>query len=151
MLSLRFVLVISLLSPGLVFASGAVHKWYDEDGNAVYSQFAPPDGKQAELVKPPPPPAEDPATAQSRLQDQLQRSADYREDKELAAEKAAEAQAATDKSRERCAQAREAMVLLNGPARQLFQLPDGTVQRLSEEERQARREQTQQVIDESCQ
>ena len=148
---LRFVLLISLMSPALVCASGAVHKWYDADGNAVYSQFAPPEGKEAEMVKPPPPPAEDPETAQRRLQDQLQRSADFREDKELAAEKAAEAQAATNQSRERCTQARETMVLLNGPARQLFQMPDGTVQRLSEEERQARREQTQKVIDESCQ
>jgi len=147
---LRLLPLVALVLGTAVSASNGVHKWYDEDGRAVYSQFAPPEDRQSELVRPPPPPAESPETAQRRLQEQLQRSADYQEDQELAAEKADEQQTAAAQAQARCTQAREAMQLLNGPARQLFQLPDGTVTRLSEEERQARRVEAQQVIDESC-
>jgi hypothetical protein len=139
-----------LVAATAVIASDGVHKWYDKDGQAVYSQFAPPDDQQSEIVMPPPPPAEDPEVAQRRLQEQMQRSADYQDDQELAAEKAEEQQVAAAQAQERCAQAQEALRLLSGPARQLFQLPDGTITRLTEEERQARRVEMQQVIDESC-
>jgi hypothetical protein len=147
---LRFVPLLALVAAAAAIASDGVHKWYDEDGQAVYSQFAPPQGQQSEIVEPPPPPAEDPEVAQRRLQEQLQRSADYQEDQELAAEKAEKQRVAAGRAQARCTQARETLQVLNGPARQLFQLPDGTVTRLSEEERQARRVEAQKVIDESC-
>jgi hypothetical protein len=146
----RLIVPILLLIAPPLMAAGGVHKWYDEDGQAVYSQFSPPAGSESEIVKPPPPPAEAPEVAQQRLQEQLQRSADYLEDKALSAEEASEQQAALDRDRERCAQARKNLEVLNGRARQLFQMPDGSVRRLTEEERQARRAQAQQAIDESC-
>ena len=40
-------------------AAKGYHLWYDENGQAVYSQFPPDDGRPTETVKPPPPPAED--------------------------------------------------------------------------------------------
>lgn len=141
--------ILLMLAPPLLAAEG-FHKWYDEDGQAVYSQFPPPGGAESEIVKPPPPPAESPEVAQQRLREQQQRSADYREDQELAAEQSGEQQAVLDRDRERCAQARENLRLLNGRARQLFQMPDGTIKRLSEEEREVRRAQSRQIIDESC-
>lgn len=140
--------LLCLAVPAL--AAEGFHKWYDEDGQVVYSQFAPPEGREGEVVEPPPPPAEDPAAAQRRLQEQQQRTADFLEDKELASEKATEQQAALDRNQERCARARENLRLLSGRSRQLFQMPDGTVTRLSEEDRQARRAEMQKVIDESC-
>lgn len=148
----RLFFVTALLFVTLpALAAGGFHKWYDEDGQVVYSQFAPPEGRNGEVVKAPPPPAEDPAVAQRRLQEQQQRTADYLEDKELASQKASEQQAALDRDQERCAQARENLRLLTGRSRQLFQMPDGTVARLSEEDRQARRAEMQKIIDESCQ
>lgn len=147
---LRLIPLLALLAPAVVAASDAVHKWYDEDGQPVYSQFPPPEGRQGELIKPPPPPAEEPEVAQRRLQEQLQRSADYREDQELAAEKADESQTAAMQAQLRCTQAREAMGSLTGPSRRLFQMADGTVRRYTEEERQAKRVEMQQIIDEDC-
>ena len=38
-------------------ADGTVYRWVDENGQAVYSQFAAPPGQTAEQVAPPPPPA----------------------------------------------------------------------------------------------
>lgn len=146
---LLFVAALLCITASALAAEG-FHKWYDENGQVVYSQFAPPEGRDGEVVEPPPPPAEDPAVAQRRLQEQQQRTADFLEDKELASEKAAEQQAALDRDQERCARARENLRLLTGRSRQLFQMPDGTVTRLSEEERQARRAEMQTIIDESC-
>jgi hypothetical protein len=88
--------------------------------------------------------------AQQRLQEQLQRSADFLEDEELAAAESAAKQAALDRDMQRCTQARRNLELLNGPARQLFQMPDGSVRRLTEEDRQARRVEAQKVIDQTC-
>ena len=146
----HLMLPILLLIVSPVLASGGFHKWYDENGQAVYSQFAPPEGSQGEIVKAPPPPAESPEVAQQRLQEQLQRSADLREDKELAATESAQKQAALDRDRQRCAQARTNLERLNGPTRRLFKMPDGSVRRLTEEEREVRRIEAQQAIDQSC-
>jgi hypothetical protein len=146
----HLMLPILLMLAAPLLAADGFHKWYDKDGQAVYSQFAPPEGSDSEIVKPPPPPAESPEVAQQRLQEQLQRSADFLEDKELAATESAAKQAALDRDMQRCTQARRNLELLNGPARQLFQMPDGSVQRLSDEDRQARRVEAQKVIDESC-
>jgi hypothetical protein len=132
-------------------AAEGYHLWYDEDGQAVYSQFAPGAGRESETVRPPPPPAESPEVAKRRLQEQLQRSEDLKEDEALAAEKAQQTQSEADAARQRCEAARKNLEVLNGRPRQLVQLPDGTVKRLSEEERQAQRDEMQQIIDESCQ
>jgi hypothetical protein len=146
----RSLFVVVLLAGAWTQAPAQLYKWIDEDGNVVYSQFAPPVDTPGEVVPPPPPPAEDPATAQQRLQEQLQRSADYREDQELAAEKAAEMQTTAERDRERCAQARRNLQNLDGRSRQLYRTPDGSVVRLTEEERQQRRAEAQRVIDEAC-
>ena len=141
---------ILLLMTLPTFAAEGFHKWYDENGEAVYSQFAPSGSQQSELVKPPPPPAEPPEVAQQRLREQLQRSADFREDQELAASKAAEQQAKAEQAKVRCAQARRNLAALDGRARQLFQMPDGSVRRLSAEEREAKRAEARRLIDENC-
>ena len=141
---------IFLLTTLPAFAAGGVHKWIDENGEVVYSQFAPPQSRQSELVKPPPPPAESPEVAQKRLQEQIQRSADFREDKELAASEAAKQQAEAERTKTRCEQARSNLAGLEGRARQLFRMPDGSVQRLSAEQREAKRAEAQKAIDENC-
>ena len=144
-----------LLSASLVLAFPAsaakgYHLWYDENGQAVYSQFAPEDGRPTETVKPPPPPAESPEVARQRLDEQLQRLEDNREDEALAREKAAEDQAKADQARQRCEQARRNLELLSGPPRQLYQTPDGKVVRMPEEERQKKRAEMEKVIAEDC-
>ncbi len=132
-----------------VLAAKGYHLWYDKDGKAVYSQFAPAGGGESEIVKPPPPPAESPEEARGRLQQRLQKFEDNREDEELAAEKTAAADTEASQKRQRCEAARKNLSLLNGRPRQLFQTSDG-IRRLTDEERQARRAEMQKIIDTDC-
>ncbi len=141
------LLVVFCSLPAL--AAKGYHLWYDKDGQAVYSQFAPADGGQSQIVKPPPPPAESPEEARQHLQQRLQQFEDNREDEELAAEKTAAANTEASQQRQRCETARKNLTLLNGRPRQLFQTPDG-IRRLTEEERQAKRDEMQKVIDTDC-
>ncbi len=145
-----FWLLLGLIIALPSHAEKGAHLWYDEDGNAVYSQFAPQGSKPSEIVKPPPPPAESPEVAQERLRQQLQRFEDNREDQELADEKATQAKLEADQARERCAIAREQLELLNGPARRLFRNSDGTVSRLNEEQRQDKRAEMEKIIATDC-
>jgi hypothetical protein len=132
------------------FAEKGYHLWYDENGQAVYSQFAPGEGRQSETLTPPPPPAEPPEVAQERLRQQMQRLEDNREDQELAAEKARQAEQEAAQASERCAAARRQLELLNGPARRLYRTSDGSVSRLSEEQREEKRVEMQQIINADC-
>ena len=130
-------------------AAKGYHLWYDENGQAVYSQFPPDDGRPTETVKPPPPPAE-PEAAKQRLQERMQGLEDSREDKALAEQKAAEAEAEAAQAQQRCESARRNLEVLNGPPRQLYQRPDGSVVRMEEAERQRQRAEMQKIIAEDC-
>lgn len=136
---------------GGVPAADGVHLWYDENGQAVYSQFPPDDDRATTRIEPPPPPpAESSEAARQRLESQLQQFEDNREDEALAAQKAAEEQERADAARQRCEAARHNLEGLDGPARRLFQLPDGQVVRLTEEEREQRRAEMRKIIEEDC-
>jgi hypothetical protein len=145
---LRLLLALAFALPA--YAQKDYHLWYDENGQAVYSQFAPGEGRQSEAVKPPPPPAEAPEVARERLRQQLQQFEDNREDAALAAQEAREAEQAVAQADDRCATARQQLELLNGPSRRLFRNSDGTVSRLSEEQREEKRAEMQQIIDADC-
>jgi hypothetical protein len=145
---LRLLIVFAFVLPA--YAQQGYHLWYDENGQAVYSQFAPGSGRQSEAIKPPPPPAEAPEVAQERLRQQLQQFEDNREDAALAAQEAREAEQALAQAAERCTTARQQLELLNGPSRRLFRNSDGTVSRLSEAQREEKRAEMQQIIDADC-
>jgi len=131
-------------------AAKEYHLWYDENGQAVYSQFAPEDGTPTERVKQPPPPAEPPEMAQKRLQDQMQKSADFFEDKELASKEAAQTEQVTKQNEERCAAARKNLQELTGPPNRLYRQSDGSYKRWDEEQREKQREEMEKIIAESC-
>lgn len=148
----RFILLCLL---GLVIAIPAnaakgYHLWYDENGQAVYSQLPPEDGGPTQIVKPPPPPAESPEVAQQRLQEQIQKSADFFEDKALAKEKTDTASSEAEKAKQRCEAARKNLEALNGPPRKLIVGSDGVAKRLTEEERQQQREDMEKIVAENC-
>lgn len=146
-----FVLVAtSLLLAAIQAPAEGFYKYTDADGNVVYSQFAPDQGRSdAEVIPPPPPPAE-PARARAQLEQRLQQAADNREDRQLAAEEAAEAAETARIARQRCDAARHNLQGLAGAARQLFKLPDGSYRRLTDDERETRRRELEQVVEESC-
>ncbi len=145
---LLFLFGLALTLPAL--AVQGVHRWVDENGQVVYSQFAPGEGQASQLVKPPPPPAESPEVAKQRLQQQVQVSEDRKEDQALAGEKTAVRQSEASQARQRCEAARRNLQVLNGRPRQLYQLPDGSVTRMSEEDRQKKRAEMQAIIDKDC-
>lgn len=88
--------------------------------------------------------------AQKRLQEQLQRFEDNREDQELAQQKADEARTKADRTSQRCDQARKNLEVLSGPPRRLYQSPDGSVQRMDEEQRAKQRAEMEKIIAEDC-
>ena len=144
------LLILGLSAALPAAAAKGYHLYYDENGQAVYSQFAPGEGRESEVVKPPPPPAESPEVAQKRLQEQLQRFEDNREDQELAQQKADEARTKADRTSQRCDQARKNLEVLSGPPRRLYQSPDGSVQRMDEEHRAKQRAEMEKIIAEDC-
>ena len=131
-------------------AAKGYHLWYDENGQAVYSQFAPADGTQGEIVKPPPPPAESPEVARQRLQQQKQKSADFFEDRELSREKTAKANTEAAQAKQRCESARNNLLELSGPPNRLYRQSDGSYKRWDEGEREQRRKEMEEIIAESC-
>lgn len=141
--------LLAVLVAAPVIAAKGYHLWYDENGEAVYSQFLPPAGQASEVIKPPPPPAESPEVARDRLQKRLQQFEDNREDEQLAQEKSTAAAGEAQLARQRCEAARKNLDLLNGPPRQLFQTADG-VRRLTDEERQGQRAEMQKIIASDC-
>ena len=149
----RFLVPLTLFSITFAAATQAAqgyHLWYDENGQAVYSQFAPGEGRESATVKPPPPPAESPEVARQRLQERLQRFDDQREDEALAQEKSQQASSEAQQARQRCEAARKNLEVLNGRPRQLYQTPDGKVVRMSEEERQAKRAEMEKIVAADC-
>lgn len=132
------------------YAAKGYHLWYDENGEAVYSQFPPTGGQTSERVKPPPPPAESPEVAKQRLQRQLQQFEDNREDRALAQQEADKQKAQDEAAAERCQQARRNLELLDGRPRQLFQKADGSMARLDEPQREQRRQEMRAIIAADC-
>ena len=147
---LLFPLLLGLAIALPAYAAKDYHLWYDENGQAVYSQFAPEDGTPTERVKGPLPPAESPEAAQKRLQEQKQRSADFFEDKDLAKEKNAEVASAAAQNEQRCEAARRNLQELTGPPNRLYRKSDGTYERWDETQREQQRKEMEKIIAESC-
>lgn len=142
--------LIALWATPALHAAKGYHLWYDEDGQAVYSQFRPGGGRESETVKPPPHPAESAEVARQRLRERLQQFEDKREDASLARETAEVSRAKAAGARQRCATARANLKTLNGRARQLYRTPDGKVVRMNEEQRQEKRAEMEEIIAADC-
>lgn len=150
MLALRGAAPACVLLAGLLLAAGAraapVYQWKDENGNTVFSQQRPPAGRKAERISPktgrpaadaaeqlsksraafaPPPPKEEPALAPLTPAQQAQRAA-------------------------ACAQAREALEILQGNNRPRYEAPDGQLIVLDDALKAARIADAEQKIGEYC-
>jgi hypothetical protein len=131
-------------------AAQKFHLWYDEDGQAVYSQFAPGGGRESETVKAPPPPAETAAEARARLQRQLQPSEDRREDESLAEKDATKAASQAEQAERRCKMARENLEVLTGRPRMTYRTGDGELVRMTPEEQQRKRAEMEAIVERDC-
>jgi hypothetical protein len=149
---------ILLLCIGLMFAGTAsmagstdkIYKWVDQNGAVQYTQLPPPAGIEVLEVRSAPPPADDPAAERARLQQETEALDERMEERKEAAAKA-EQRAKNRKIRqENCAIARKNLTELNQGGIKRYRLPDGSVLRLTEEDRQKRIADTQAEIAENC-
>jgi hypothetical protein len=141
-------LAVSLsLAAGSIFAD--TYRWTDDNGQVIYSQIPPNDGRPFTRIGAPPPPA-DAEGSKARLDALRQSQADSREDRELAEEeqqKTAQQQAQIE---ENCATARRNLQSLQLGGRQLTRMPDGSVKRLEPAEREAKLQEARQYIEKHC-
>jgi hypothetical protein len=131
-------------------ALGKTYRWVDENGVTVYSQSPPPEGTTATEVQPPPPPATPSDEAWQKLNQQRLKLQDAREDRELELEKKRKQQAEEEKRRKNCEIARKNLERLEGPPIRLMRTPSGDYQPMTEEERQAKREEARAQVKEYC-
>ena len=130
-------------------AQAEIYRWVDENGVTVYSEIPPPDG-EADTVKTAPAPSETPEETQQQLEADMQKLEDYREDKELAAERKQKEELSKQLDEENCRNAKTNLDNLIVAAQRLVRMPDGNYVRLTEEQRQQRMEEARKNIDEYC-
>ncbi len=130
-------------------AQAASYRWSGDDGQVIYSQVPPHDGRPYTVIGAPPPPA-DQAKEQAQLNALRQSQADAAEDKELAAKAQAEAAARQALIDRNCEIARGNIVALQGSLRRLIRQPDGSVRRLTPEEHDAKLAEARAYLTENC-
>jgi len=100
---------------GLVCAvpvNAEVYRWVDDAGQTHFG-VQPPPGTDAEVVKPPPPPALNPELGQARRSDFEKRQTDYTEARKSGKEGAAAAKTKTAERKKNCTQSRKAITDIN--------------------------------------
>lgn len=143
-------LLTLLLLLAWISAHAGIYRWVDENGVTVYSQ-TPPLKKFADKLKPPPGPAEDPDEVNRRIDQQRQEVEDYLEDKELAAEKRRQAKQEQEVNAKNCHIARNNLSNLEIAVNRLVKKPDGSYERLTEQQRQEKISQAKEDIKKYCQ
>lgn len=131
-----------------IASQGAIYKWVDKDGITQFSQF-PPTGQAAQRIAPAPPPAEDPATAQERLEQKLEAFDERRQAEEDSHQGQAQVKEQQAQRERNCAAARHNLEILQR-GRTRIRTETGETAYLSEEQRQERLEAARRAIQEHC-
>ncbi len=129
-------------------AQGKSYRWVDEDGVTHYSQRPPVEQESVE-IKPPPPPATPPDEAWKELNKKRLKLEDTREDRKGDAEQAKKDAEHKKKRAEACAAARKNLAVYEGPPVRI-ETPDGEYLRLTEEQREARRQKAREQVKKYC-
>lgn len=145
----RILLFTLLTLTATTLTAGKMYRWVDENGVTQYTQTPPPKGEVTEM-KPPPPPAVDPAEAQRQLDAQRQKLEDLREDRSLAKQETSEGKAEREAKSKNCQSARNNLKRLQENPRGRWMQKDGTQARYTDEERQAKIKEAQEQIKEFC-
>ncbi len=131
-------------------ASAEIYQWTDEQGRKHFSQTPPPSGQQYSRKELKTTPPSDPAAARARLDRLLEQRKQLQASKQQQSEEA-QRQASEAKQRQRrCASVRKHLQQLELRHRILLRNTDGSVTRLSEEERQQRIAQARAQLKEFC-
>lgn len=131
-------------------AQAAIYKWEDENGVVQYTQQPPLTGRAKEL-KPPPPPAEDPAQARERLQNRLRGFEERRDARIQQNETDARTQQEREETNAFCIKARENLAIAESGTRVMERAADGSLSPLTPEQLEAKRELLRAQIQELCQ
>ncbi len=144
---------ISLALAGTHSLAGSadkIYKWVDQNGEIQYTQLPPPAGIEVLEIRSAPPPADDPAAENAKLQQQVE-ALDERMEERQAATAQAELRAKNKEiRRQNCINARKNLGELQQGGIKRYRLPDGSVLRLTEEDRQKRIAETETEITENC-
>lgn len=139
--------LISLCASSMTVAAADIYRWVDQQGVLHYGA-QPPANYKAELVvtgaarsKPAPSP-ENSAASTTEIDTPQQRALTQQIQKEVAAQ--------TAELKEYCSSARKNLAQLENNPRLTIQTESGEMQRLTEEERQARINETRQGITQHC-
>lgn len=136
-----------LLTSAAAWAGGA-YRWVDAQGQVHYGD-RPPAGAQAEAIPPAPLPPLDNAQAVQSLHDYVRTIDEQNAKREReAAQKRQEQQREISRKAE-CEISRAQRLRLERPQQRAYQ-PDGSVRRLTEEERQARISDVERRITDAC-
>lgn len=128
-----------------------IYKWTDKDGTVQYTQMPPPEDVQAIEIQDPAPPPADPAGESAQVQEQVDAMEERMKAREEAAAKAEQKAENREIRRQNCATARHNLGELQQGGGRRYRAADGSVLRLTEEERQQRIAEANQQIEEFCQ
>jgi len=142
--------LLALCAPLQQLAAKDVYKWVNDAGEVQYTQLPPPNGIEATRVQSGPPPAGNPAAINADLEAQVEAMDERIEDRATAARKS-ELEAEIERvSKENCATARKNLAELQQGGIKRYRTGDGSVIRLTEEDRQRRIEEANSQIQEFC-
>lgn len=142
------LLLVSLLTI-TSYSSGQTYRWVDENGVVSYSQ-SPPPGQDAEAIVIKAGKESSPDAAKQQLNSVRQQLEDNKEDRALAKEKAMELAKEKEVRKQNCFIGRSNLRNLEALGRRLLHTSDGQYIRLTEEQRQQRMQQAQDLIKENC-
>lgn len=149
-LSRRIYAYIQIFTMSLIFSSAeaALYKWVDEDGNTHYTQQKPPGDIEGEEIKPLP--RIETKGAQEQLEEDQKHLEDSRKKREDLAKEKQEEESNKAIKKSNCELGKDKMTRLVTSPRVNKVDEDGTVTRVSEEERQEKIKQAQEMIDKNC-
>ncbi len=132
-------------------AQAAIYKWTNADGEVVYSQIPPPQGREAaDRLRPPPPPAETPEAAQKRLKALEQRLDKQRKARQQAGKKDEKAAERARIRQHNCEAARSNLSGLETKTHPLVPDGHGGMRRMTAPEREQKLEQLRADVDKYC-
>ncbi|MCW8964847.1 MAG: DUF4124 domain-containing protein [Gammaproteobacteria bacterium] len=143
------LIALSLLLVSTSTFSIELYKWKDENGRVHYGQVKPTKYKSLEIDAPPPPPSFAP-NPNKPFTDAIEQSleADKMKDHQRQQAKQQAAQKKADKAE--CAKARDNLQQMQTFRRARTTNPDGSVSMMSEEDRQGKIKEAQELVDQYC-
>lgn len=129
---------------------GQPYRYVDENGITVYSQLPPPGAEAATVEIPPAPSDADVSAARERLRGQIEQQFDQCLEQAGAAEAQAQQAAAAAQRAEACAAARQNRQTVQDLGARMLRMPDGSLSRIGDDERQAMLDEADRQIAELC-